>query len=149
MSARQSTSSAFECCEQKEGEEEPTHFLWATSLRVHRNNVAHISRQGGRQRWKIENEGFNRQKNGGFGLEHPYCADWNAAKNFYLAMQIADLLSQIIQHSKLLEQDPASLFGSIASFAVRLLEVWRNFTIPLRQLEKTLSARYQIRLAPT
>jgi hypothetical protein len=44
--------------------------------------VAHISQQGGRLRWEIENEGFNRQKKGAFGLEHPCCADWNAARNF-------------------------------------------------------------------
>ena len=34
-------------------------------------NFLEISNHGGRLRWKIENEGFNVQKNGGFGLEHP------------------------------------------------------------------------------
>jgi len=140
--------SAFECVERKKGETEPTRFLWATSLKVDRSNVEHLSLRGGRLRWKIENEGFNRQKNGGFGLEHPYCEDYNGAKNFYLAMQIADLLSQIIEHSTLLGQHPARLFGSIASFAVRLLEAWRNATLAPRRLEKTLRRRYQIRLSP-
>jgi len=38
-----------------------------------------------RLRWKIENEGFNVQKNlGGFNLEHPYSQDPNASKVFYL-----------------------------------------------------------------
>lgn len=142
------TFRAFECVEQKEGEPEPTRFLWATSLKVDRANVQHLSLRGGRLRWKIENEGFNRQKNEGFGLEHAYCENWNAAQNFYLALQIADLLSQIIENSTLLGQDPAHLFGSIASFAVRLLEAWRNATVPPRRLQAELDSRYQIRLAP-
>jgi hypothetical protein len=64
-------------------------------------------------------------------------------------MQIADLLSQIIEHSELLGRPPAELFGSIASFALRLLEAWRNATIPRRELKEALSARYQVRLTPT
>jgi hypothetical protein len=140
---------AFECVEKKQGKPQPTRFLWATSLKVDRSNVEHLSLQGGRLRWKIENEGFNRQKNGGFALEHPYCENWNAAQNFYLALQIADLLSQLIEKSTLLAQKPADLFGSIASFALRLLEAWRNYTIPSRRLNVALGGRYQIRLAPT
>jgi hypothetical protein len=48
----------------------------------------HQADQGGRIRWKIENEGFNAQKNGGYELEHGYTKDPNAAKIFYFYSDI-------------------------------------------------------------
>jgi hypothetical protein len=35
-----------------------------------RQNVVALGNRGGRCRWKIENKGFNLQKNNGFNLEH-------------------------------------------------------------------------------
>jgi hypothetical protein len=137
---------AFECVEKREGKAEPTRFLWATNLRVGRRCVEHISLQGGRLRWKIENEGFNVQKNRGFELGHPYSEDWNAAKAFYIALQIAHLIDQLICKSNLLGESVARLFGSAEAFAVRLLEAWRNCTIPAAALSRELNSRYQIRL---
>jgi hypothetical protein len=53
-------------------------------------------RQTGRLRWKIENEGFNTQKNLGHNLEHRYSrTDFNAVKNYYQCMQIAHLIEQL------------------------------------------------------
>jgi hypothetical protein len=40
-------------------------------------------------RWKIENEGFNVQKRGGYELEHAYTNHPNSAKVFYFLLQIA------------------------------------------------------------
>ena len=146
MTHQDHTFSAFECVEKKKGEDKPTRFLWATSLRVSKLNVEHLSLQGGRLRWKIENEGFNVQKNRGFGLGHPYSENWNAAKAFYIALQIAHLIDQLISKSNLLGDSPAELFGSGEAFATRLLEAWRNFCLSAETLNRQLSKRYQIRL---
>ena len=49
----------------------------------------------GRGRWKIENEGFNNQKNGIYRIEHLNSHNSNAMKNHYLLTQISDILMQI------------------------------------------------------
>ena len=49
----------------------------------------------GRGRWKIENEGFNNQKNGIYRIEHLNSRNSNAMKNHYLLTQISDILMQL------------------------------------------------------
>ncbi|EFU75176.1 hypothetical protein HMPREF0381_2941, partial [Lachnoanaerobaculum saburreum DSM 3986] len=51
--------------------------------------------QARRWRWKIENEGFNNQKNGLYRIEHLNSRNSNAMKNHYLITQIADILMQL------------------------------------------------------
>ena len=43
-----------------------------------------------RRRWKIENEGFNNQKNGIYDIEHLNSRNSNRMKNHYLLTQTAD-----------------------------------------------------------
>ena len=45
----------------------------------------------GRSRWKIENEGFNNQKNGIYRIGHINSRNSTAMKNHYLLTQIADM----------------------------------------------------------
>jgi len=78
------TVNVFECFE--ETGEGNTRFVWLTGFQVDAGNVEELSEQGGRLRWKIENEGFNAQKNGGYGLEHAFSEHNVAQKNFYLLM---------------------------------------------------------------
>jgi len=57
----------------------------------------------GRKRQKIENEGFNIQKNHGFKVKHKISRDAQAYKNWYQCLQIAHLLCQLMilaQHFK-------------------------------------------------
>ena len=51
----------------------------------------------GRKRWKIENEGFNIQKNGTFDIGHLYSKDSKAIKVHYLMIQIAHIIRQLIE----------------------------------------------------
>ena len=51
----------------------------------------------GRQRHCIEDT-FNAEKNHGIGLEHVFCADNNAAKNYYTIMQVAEILWELSCH---------------------------------------------------
>ena len=51
------------------GPDQVQHFSWVTDLRVSQRNVFRLM-QGGRARWKIENETFNTLKNQGDHFEH-------------------------------------------------------------------------------
>lgn len=139
------TFNAFECVETVPGDP-PTTFFWATDLTVTRENVVELSLQGGRCRWKIENEGFNTQKNLGYNLEHAYCRQETAAKNFYLLLQIAHLIVQLVEASNLFPRTVAKLFGSSRAFAQRILEAFRNAVLPAETLREIATGRYQVRL---
>ena len=58
-----------------EAVEEEKKFLFVTDLSITgRNGKETVER--GRWRWKIENEGFNTQKNQGYYLEHRFSHDY-------------------------------------------------------------------------
>ena len=48
-----------------------------------------------RQRWKIENQGFNFQKNNGLNIGHNFCSKGYAALNYYLFAQMAHIILQL------------------------------------------------------
>jgi hypothetical protein len=73
---------ALECTETTAGGKEQ-YFAWLTPLPVSRKTVEEIAQKGGRSRWKVENEGFNRQKNSGMRLEHVYRTDPDKLKVYY------------------------------------------------------------------
>ena len=54
--------------------------------------------KAGRNRWKIENQGFNRQKNWQGNIEHACSWDECAQKNHYLMEQIADFIKQLYEY---------------------------------------------------
>jgi hypothetical protein len=55
---------------------------------------------GGRLRWKIENQGFNTQKNNGYELGHKYSrVSYTALKNYYLILQIAHVINKLTEKS--------------------------------------------------
>ena len=119
-----------------------TKFVWLTDLEVGKNNVIKIAK-GGRLRWKIENEGFNVQKHRGFNLEHPYSANEISMKNFYLLLQIAHIISQIMEKGSLLKNKILRDFGSVTGLFEQLLEDLRTKFIDLEFSNKP----FQIRLS--
>src|SRR5205814_3004830 len=74
-------------------------FAWITDLPLNAGNVVNIATQGGRIRSKIENQGFNIQKNSGLNLEHAYSTGPDVLKAFYYLLQIAHLFLQIDRKS--------------------------------------------------
>lgn len=76
--------------------EEKRTFWFLTSLPVSQKNVADLVERG-RMRWKIENEGFNTQKNQGYYLEHLFSKKYQAIKNHYYLIQIGHMISQIME----------------------------------------------------
>ena len=119
---------ALECRETTAGGPEQ-YFAWLTALPVNRKTVEAIAQQGGRYRWKVENEGFNRQKNSGLNLEHVYSTDAEKWKAYYLLLQLAFILVQLLERGSLLRRLAAEagrpfwkLFGSLRNVARRLLD---------------------------
>jgi len=55
----------------------------------------------GRLRWKIENEGFNNQKNQGYHLQHKYSRGAIRTLHvYYMLLQIAHLFHQLVIHTR-------------------------------------------------
>ena len=125
-----------------------TRFKWVTNFKVTARKVVTLANQGGRLRWKIENEGFNVQKNGGYALEHVYSQNATAGKIFYLLLQIAHSLSQLIERGNLFRKAFPKGVGSAKNIAFRLLEAWRTLRLNPIDFQQMLDARIQIRFAP-
>ena len=117
-----------------------TKFVWLTNLEVAKNNVIKIAK-GGRLRWKIENEGFNVQKNRGFNLEHPYSANEVSMKNLYLLLQIAHIISQLMEKGSLLKDKIEKVFGSAVNVFEQLLEDLRTKFIGFEFSNKPIQIR--------
>lgn len=125
---------ALECTETN-ADGEQHYFAWLTALPVGPKTVEEIAQKGGRYRWKVENEGFNRQKNSDLNLEHVYSTDPENWKVYYLLLQIAFILVQLLERGSLLRRlaEEAGrpfwkLFGSLKNVARRLLESMRFVT---------------------
>jgi hypothetical protein len=108
------------------------YFAWLTPLPVSVRTAEEVAQKGGRDRWKVENEGFNRQKNSGLNLEHVYSTDPERWKAYYLLLQIAFILVQLLERGSLLRRLAEELgrpvwklFGSLKNVARRLLESLR------------------------
>jgi hypothetical protein len=150
---------AFECTEVTKS---PTgvvgkqYFAWLTDLPVKSKTVEEIAQKGGRDRWKIENEGFNRQKNSGLNLAHVYSIDPEKWKSYYLLLQIAFILVQLLERGSLLRRLAAELgrplwklFGSLKNVARRLLESLRFLTWEETWFDRAATDKLRIGLGNT
>jgi len=115
------------------------------------DNVIAIAEKGGRDRWTIENQGFNTQKNGGYELEHVYGAEPDLLKCFYFLLQIAHIILQLLEKGSLLRRTALqygksvlALYGSLRNIARRLLDCLRYRRIPAEAFQP--NPRIQIRL---
>jgi len=72
-----------------------TLWAWVTNFALSNTTAAAIANQGGRARQGVETF-FNVEKNGGFGLEHAFCANQIASKNYHALMQVAFILGQLL-----------------------------------------------------
>jgi hypothetical protein len=148
---REHRLNVIECLETKpnaKGRKETTKFKWVTNLKVTKSNVAALANQGGRIRWKIENEGFNAQKNRGYALEHAYTTDPVSAKIFYYLLQIAHMIEQLITKGSLLRKASLQGLGSGKHLAFRLLEALRNTALTRALLRAVTQSRFQVRFCP-
>ena len=120
-------------------------FKWLTNFDLTARTVSILANEGGRLRWKIENEGFNAQKNGGFELEHAYSQNETAAKVFYYLLQIAHIIFQLLEKGSLFRRAFPKGVGSLKNIAFRLLEAWRNLQLSPYGFLNLFNGRFQIR----
>ena len=147
--SRTHTFNAIQCVQTEAGQR--TTFAWITDWLLTPENVVTIAENGGRNRWTIENQGFNTQKNGGYELEHVYGQSEDLLKCFYLLLQIAHLILQLVERGSLLQRTARqygktvlALYGSLRNIARRLLDCLRYRLIPADAF--VLHPRIQIRL---
>ena len=81
----------------KKGKPVTTEFAWITSIKITNKNAKKLA-EAGRNRWKIENQGFNRQKRWQGDIEHACSFHEKAQKNHYLLEQISDFMKQLYEY---------------------------------------------------
>ena len=126
-------------------EENNKKYVFVTSLGLSSKTITQIS-FAGRLRWKIENEGFNEQKNGGYGLKHKFSeVNLNAMKNYYQALQIAHIINQLV----ILGQKLKNYFKkkiTIKHLWNELIAFLKYGTVDGDYIKQLLERRIQIRL---
>ncbi len=141
------TLNALECMEEifdADSVAERHRFVFLSRRRIDEKNVRRLAR-GGRDRWIIENQGFNTQKNGGYELEHVFSQDNWAAKSFYLLMQIAHIFNQLLAKGSLLRERIEAQMGSLYVFAQRMWAAFIEVRLDPLRLERVLARSMQIR----
>ena len=128
----------------KDDPEEDKHFVFLSSFPIDNKNVIPLT-QGGRGRWVIENQGFNMQKNGGYGLEHAFSKSNAAMKNFYVLMQIAHIFNQLMEQGSLLRERIKLNMGSLRVFSQKMWAALTETLIDDQRLRWVLASRIQIR----
>jgi len=119
---------------------ESTKFLWISSINVTEKNAEEIA-YAGRGRWKIENQGFNVQKNGDYKLQHLYSENYNAMKNHYLICQMAHTIRQLLENGiEYLKE----LKISLKNISFELQETFRHKILTIDDILET-EKRTQIR----
>ncbi len=141
-------------CQETSPTGETTTFAWLTDWAVNRNSVIAIADQVGRLRSKIENEGFNVQKNSGLNLEHVFSHTWDHAKAYYYLLQLGHLLMQLIHHNSLHralakqygQPTVLALWGALKKIPQRLLEALRYYVLPEADFDLAAARRCHISL---
>jgi len=148
---REHTLSVLECKDIRpdgDDEQKVTKFKWVSNVSLRQNNIVELANQGGRLRWKIENEGFNVQKTGGYKLEHAYSNHENGIKVYYLVLQIAHMVIQLLDKASILGRAFPRGFGSLKNLAFRILEALRNASLSDDEYRDLCEQRIPIRFVP-
>lgn len=95
------------------------HNSWVTNLEVTKENVAEIVSIG-RAKWKIENEQFNVQKNGGYHLEHNFGHGQPNLSAVFYYLNVLAYVSHIIMSMG------CSLFRQVQSRASSRKSLWHD-----------------------
>ena len=112
-----------------------TKFVYITDLSITNKNIE-ATINVGRKRWKIENEGFNIQKNGTFDIGHLYSKNQIAIKVHYLMIQIAHILRQLLENG----------ISSIKELKLKLKEISQKLKEQLISTITNLTVHNKIQL---
>lgn len=100
-------------------------FTYITNIPIDDNNIEKVIAMG-RLRWKIENEGFNNQKNIYFAINHMCSLNYNAMKAHYFFQQFAHTIRQLLDYGS----------NSTVSFQYKIKEI--SFAILSELISQTI-----------
>ena len=115
-------------------------FVFLTDLPVNKRNCIQTAMDG-RRRWKIENEGFNAQKNHGYGITHQFSKNWNATKCHYLLIQIGHMLFQLMGVLSAVLRAAKTPLYMMAEAVRRSLQSERLTNADIRSLNRRIQLR--------
>lgn len=119
------------------GKEKIVTFNYITDLKVNDYRIEDVVTMG-RKRWKIENEGFNEQKNGTFCISHLCSRNENAIKIHYYFIQIAHMIRQLLENGSVMlrkmkiktkKEVSSQILTTLTSNTLNLDEVEINFQL--------------------
>ena len=122
-----------------------TTFSHITNLPLNQKTIAQTS-QTGRLRWKIENEGFNTLKNGGYGMEHKWVRkSYQGLKNYFQFMQMAYLINQLVVKRTRFQEDylQGKNHPTLKSLWEDLVAAMKWANVKAHQLKKILKTKIQ------
>ena len=96
----------------------------------------------GRSRWKIENEGFNQQKNLRYHIEHANSHNYTAIKNYYLLVQITDIIMQLYESGTTILKAIKKTAKEKSSNLLEAIRTRRLTEEDLAALEKPIQVRF-------
>ena len=110
-------------------------FTYITNIPIDDTNIKEIVLLG-RRRWKIENQGFNNQKNIYFDITHMCSLNYNAMKAHYFFIQFAHTIRQLLDlGSKIVDflqgkikEISFSILNELISISINLVES-KNFQL--------------------
>lgn len=97
-----------------------TIFRYITDLLVNDDNIKDIIKLG-RNRWKIENNGFHMQKHGTFDITHLNSRNDNAMKCHYFFIQFAHTIRQLLEQGNLLTKSLDLKIKEVSDFVLSSL----------------------------
>lgn len=115
-----------------------TTFRYITNLDIKDSNIKEIVCLG-RNRWKIENEGFYNQKHRTFNISHLNSKNDTAMKNHYFFIQFAHTIRQLLEQGNLLTK---SLKLKIKEVSHLLLNTLTSTTSDLNNIETNFQLRF-------
>ena len=129
------TVHAFKFIEKAKNNKE-TIFRYISNIPVNNDNIKAVVKLG-RNRWKIENEGFYTQKHRTFNITHLNSRNDNAMKAHYFFIQFAHTIRQLLEQGDLhtkslmlkLKEVSTYLLGSLTSPNPNLMNIKINFQL--------------------
>lgn len=120
-------------------------FCHITDLDVDNNSAWELSSTG-RLRWKIENEGFNTQKNNGYGLQHKYSRKhFVAMRNYYELLQIAHMINQLTEKLQKVKEALKSSGTTLKAVIEDMISSMQKEIIQPKEIEEAMLLTVQLR----
>jgi hypothetical protein len=132
----------LEFIDDTEGTADNKRFVFIMNINITERNVKELVGVG-RSRWKIENQGFNNQKNIRYDIEHVNSHNYTAMKNHYLLTQITDIIMQLFENGVRMLK---FLKKSKKEISSNLLEAFRTHKLTIEDI-KQIAKPTQIRFA--